>query len=267
MFGLGPPATWYFPAVPAGGSGVTLVRVVQSFKDAGEKAINVMEDRLSRKARVISPDDASRALYVDFEGEKAKPPVLLGCANRLGRGAKPWVWQAVTDPPFGPLAATDGIELLALPEAVERILRRAERKDRLIVAWSEHELDVVEDYCPKHLDRFQARFVNARTFAVHWRNKCHGGGKPATNMLGDYLALIGYEVSEGAGPGRAGETIRVVRKALEKGRGIAGMTENQLRRWRDLREHNLHDCAGMRAVCLKAAREVAARASLVSGAT
>ena len=86
-------------------------------------------------------------------------------------------------------------------------------------------------------------------------------------MLGDYLAMIGYEVSEGAGPGHAGETIRVVRKALEKGRGLAGMTENQLRRWRDLREHNLHDCAGMRAVCLKAAREVAARPSLVSGAT
>ena len=168
------------------------------------------------------------------------------------------MWQAVTDPLFEPLAEADEIELLALPDAVERILQRAERKDRLIVAWSEHELDVVERDCPELLDRFQAKFRNARTFAVHWRNKCHEGRKPATNTLADYLALIEYQVTEGAGPGRAGETIRVVRRALEKRRGIAGLTDNQLRRWRDLREHNLHDCAGMRTVCLQAAREVAA---------
>ena len=47
--------------------------------------------------------------------------------------------------------------------------------DRLIVAWSERELDVVREYCPQHLDRFEARFRNAREFAVRWRNKCHDG--------------------------------------------------------------------------------------------
>jgi hypothetical protein len=190
---------------------------------------------------------------------------LLGCANRPGRGAKPWVWQAVTDGHFEPLATADGIDLLALPEAVERIVRRAERKDRLIVAWSERELNVVKRYCPEHLERFQAKFVNARTVAVHWRNKRHQGRKPATNTLADYLALIEYEVTEGAGPGRAGETIRIVRKALEKRHRIASLTENQLGRWRDLREHNLHDCAGMRTVCLKAAREVTAHGSARPG--
>ena len=216
---------------------------------------------------MISPEDAGRALYIDFEGEKDKPPVLLGCANRVGRVAEPWAWQAVTSPLFGPLAAADGIEVLPLPDAVERILQRAEKRDRLIVAWSEHELDVVKNYCPEHLDRFEALYRNARTFAVHWRNTCHGGHRPATNTLCDYLALIGYEVPEGARPGRAGETIRILRTALDKGRGIADLTENQLRRWRDLRDHNVHDCAGMRAVCLRAAQEVAEHGSLVSAAS
>ena len=222
---------------------------------------------MSKKANVISPGDASRALYIDFEGEKDRAPVLLGCANRLGRGTKPWVWQGITNPLFEPLARADEIELFSLPDAVERILQRAERKDRLIVAWSEHELDVVKDYCPEKLDRFQSRYVNARTLAVQWRNKCHAGQKPPTNTLPDYLVLIAYEVSQGARPGRAGETIRIVRKALQTGHGIQGLTENQLRRWRDLREHNLHDCAGLRAVCLEAAREVAVHASLISGAS
>ena len=186
--------------------------------------------------------------------------MLLGCAHRAGGGATPWVWQAVTDPLFEPLTeADDDIELLPLPDAVERILQRAEAKDRLIVAWTEHELKVVKTYCPQHLARFEARFVNARAVAEHWRNACHDGQKPKTNELADYLALIKYEVSEGAGPGRAGETIGIVGKALEKGLGLNGLTDNQLRRWRDLRTHNLHDCHGMKKVCVLAATELAAR--------
>ena len=97
----------------------------------------------SRKNRLTSAE-ARRALYIDFEGRKDTAPVLLGCAHRAGKGAKPFVWQAVTDPLFEPLTrADDHIESLMLPDAVERILQRAEAKDRLIVAWSEHELDVV----------------------------------------------------------------------------------------------------------------------------
>ena len=213
----------------------------------------------SRRNR-LTPEEARRALYIDFEGRKDNAPVLLGCAHRAGRGAKPWVWQAVTDPLFEPLTrADDDIELLALPDAVEQILQRAEAKNRLIVAWSEHELDVVRERCPQHLARLEARFVNARAVAVHWRNACHGGERPATSQLADYLALIGYEVSKGAGPGRAGETIRIVSKALKKGQGIGGLTANQRRRWQQLRDHNLHDCHGMKKVCVQAADEVAAR--------
>ena len=171
----------------------------------------------SRKNR-ITPDEARRALYIDFEGRKDTAPVLLGCAHRAGKGAKPFVWQVVTDPLFEPLTrADDDIELLPLPDAVERILQRAEAKDRLIVAWSEHELDVVKVHTPQHLARFEARFVNARTFAVYWRNACHGGRKPATNDLPAYLALIEYDLPEGAGPGRAGDTIEDRRRSTQEG--------------------------------------------------
>jgi len=208
-----------------------------------------------------------RALYIDFEGEKLKPPTLLGCANRPGRGPEPWVWQAVTDPLFLPLAKADKIELLDLCGAVERVLQRAERRDRLIVAWSEHELNVVSRYCPDKLDRFEARFVNARAFAVRWRNRCYGGEKPDSNSLADYLALIEHKVPQEAGPGRAAETIRILRKALEKGRAIDEITAIQRRRWASLRLHNDHDCAGMRRVCIRAASEIETASSRMSETT
>ena len=132
-------------------------------------------------------------------------------------------------------------------------------KDRMIVAWSEHELDVVKEYCPEHLARFEARFVNARSVAVYWRNACHAGDKPPTKDLPTYLALVGYDLPDGAGPGLAGETIKRVAAALEKGRGMDGMTTDQRRRWQQLRAHNLHDCHGMKKVCILAAAELAGR--------
>lgn len=35
------------------------------------------------------------------------------------------------------------------------------------------------------------------------------------------------------------------------------MTDDQLHRWQQLRDHNLHDCHGMKKICILAADEVA----------
>lgn len=64
---------------------------------------------------------------------------------------------------------------------------------------------------------------------------------------------------DGAGPGQAGETIRILARALERGRGAAGLTPGQRLRWAQLRDHNRYDCDGMRRVCLIAARELEVR--------
>jgi hypothetical protein len=213
----------------------------------------------------LAPEDAHRALYIDFEGRKDQPPILLGCTRRARVHSDLSVWQAITDPRFESLARADGLESLTLADAVARILARAEAKDRLIVAWSQHELDVVGEYAPEHLERFASRYVNARTLAVRWRNKCHGGAKPASNTLADYLELIGYRVPDGAGPGRAGETIGILERAFDAGRTANYLTDNQRRRWRDLRAHNRHDCTGMRSVCTIAAEEIERASGTSSG--
>jgi hypothetical protein len=204
----------------------------------------------------VTPATIRHALCIDFEGQTDQPPVLLGSARRNGTGGYLPVWQCVTDPTFEPLAARGGMEVLDLHAAVVRILQRAEKNDRQIVAWSNHELDVVREYCPDLLERFEARYVNARTFAEYWRNKCHDRDKPDVATLANYLRLIGHEVPVEYGPGKVGETIRRIRNAVEKGQGIAGLTADQLRRWEDLRAHNRHDCVGMRKVCLRAAGEI-----------
>jgi hypothetical protein len=63
---------------------------------------------------------------------------------------------------------------------------------------------------------------------------------------------VGYQVPEAAGVGRAGDTIRILGDAFDRGRTGAQLTANQRQRWSDLRNHNAHDCAGMRSICMTA---------------
>ena len=207
----------------------------------------------TRRFRILSSAEALRALYIDFEGEKDKPPVLLG-AHRRGRGATPFVHFVVVDQAFASLLEP----ATWLRDAIENIVRRAEHRDRRIVAWSEHELGVVRKLCaddPDLVARFEARFANARAVAERWRNKCHDGDRPDPGRLVDYLGLIGYPLPDEAVGGGVGETIRLIRDRLDRG---LPPTDGQRARWSRLLEHNRHDCVGMRKVCLRATREIEA---------
>jgi hypothetical protein len=190
--------------------------------------------------------EALRALYIDFEGEKDKTPVLLG-VHRRGQGAHPHVHSHVMDAAFG-----SSNEAMSLHDAVLNVVLRAEKGDRRIVAWTEHELKIVRTYLsedPGLVRRFEARFANAKRLAERWRNRLHDGDKPTDGKLASDLALVRYEVPAEGAPGDVGETIRKLRAALERGQTLSA---SQAERWRRLVEHNRHDCIGMRRLTLMA---------------
>jgi hypothetical protein len=195
----------------------------------------------------LTDTEALRALYIDFEGEKDRPPVLLG-VHRRGHGDRPHVQAHIVDRAFGIF----GTAPITLGDAVLNVVQRAEHGDRRIVAWTEHELDVIH----RDLDdallvaRFEARFANARRVAERWRNRDHGGKKPHDGRLASYVALIDYSVPVEAGSGDVGQTIRDIRGRIDRG---LPPTPGQVERWRRLVEHNRHDCIAMRRVCLAAA--------------
>ena len=195
--------------------------------------------------------DALRALYIDFEGNKGQPPVLLG-VHRVGRGQHPHVQQDVTDPAFEGLVP----RYLPLLDAVRNVVVRAEKNGRLIVAWTEHELKVVRRDCavdPDLVARFEARYVNAYSVAKRWCYWAHGGDKPAKRTLYAWLSLIGWPVSEEAEAGHVGATLTSMRTTLEAGRELA---PSQLAAWDRLVAHNHLDCVGLRRLCLAASAEL-----------
>ncbi len=124
--------------------------------------------------------------------------------------------------------------MLSLSDAVESDPAcRAEKRDRLIVAWSNHELNVVERDCPEHLERFKARYVNARTLIVNWRNARHGGAKPQSNTLAAYFTYLGIRCRTPLAPAGRAQTIKVLQDAFARGKRVEQLTDNQRARWDD----------------------------------
>ena len=117
----------------------------------------------------LAPEAAARALYIDFEGQKDQPPILLGCTRRSGADQLHMVRQVITDPVFGPLARADHLELLSLADAVLRIIQRAEKADRLIVAWTERERE-----SSPHSPRRRRRTSSSRVLVALFGNPNFG---------------------------------------------------------------------------------------------
>ncbi|MGH2513301.1 MAG: hypothetical protein ACRDGQ_11500 [Candidatus Limnocylindrales bacterium] len=209
-----------------------------------------------RPFRQLSYAEASRALYIDFEGPKDQAPVLLGI-HRRGRGPKPFLQQDVLDPAFAGL----GCRLMTLRGSISNVVARAEHRDCRIISWSEYDLEVIRTLRaddPALVARFEHRYANALGVAKRWMNRLHRADLPPDGRLAEFLAYIGYEVPPDAPSGRVGETIRIIRPRLERGEKL---TARQQQRWIELLEHNRYDCAGMRAVCLRATRELDAESA------
>ena len=199
---------------------------------------------MARQHRQMTPLEARTAFYIDFEGGKDAPPVLIGILRKHTQ-------QYLVEPAFRDL----GPAHLELRQAVAMVVTRAEKQQRRIVSWSEHDLDIVRSLTnePALIARFESRYANGRALAARWATRAPDIEKPASGALEYYLELVGYEVPEWAGPGQVGSTIRSLHQRLAAGRQP---TESQLERWGHLLEHNRHDCEGMRAVCIRAATEL-----------
>jgi hypothetical protein len=197
-----------------------------------------------RQSKQLTPLEARTAFYLDFEGGKDASPVLMGYLRKRTQ-------QYVVEPAFRDL----GPAYLELRQAVATVVTRAEKQQRRIVSWSEHDLEIVRSLTkePALIARFESRYANGRALAARWAARAPGIEKPVSGDLERYLELVGYEVPETAGPGQVGATVRSLHQRLAAGRAP---TDAQLERWAHLLEHNRHDCEGMRVVCIRAATEL-----------
>lgn len=224
---------------------------------------------------LLTESEAQRALYIDFEGNANFPPTLLGVLAANGSGLCNF-FQDVVEAAFSDCAVAHSHEIGegnycrtgSLTHVIDTLVDRAREEDRLIVAWSGHEWDVVREYSgvsPRSLSEFDRRFRSAIPTAKDYKRRCFQSHvfppKPkkgfvpwGTHTLPNYLRMVGYPIPSGSGPGLTGKNLAYLRAELErKGGEHAALTPASKGKWSRVLSHNLHDCCGMRELMLRAA--------------
>jgi hypothetical protein len=204
--------------------------------------------------RTLTREQATTAVYMDFEGRVDRPPVVLGMVDALGERPR----QVVLDPLFAPAAERDGLEVAPIVEVVEGIVAMAEKEDRILIGWSHHEEEVVRALCTEELaHRFSARYRSAIETARRWRRRTYPGAGPLPdgNRLAAYLRLAGYRVPPAHGPSRTGKTLGILTEAFERGQVWEDLTGRRRARWTSLLGHNADDILGLRELCLVATND------------
>jgi hypothetical protein len=223
--------------------------------------------------KLLTPEEARRAIYVDFEGRKKEPEMLLGVSWQRHKSGPPWLRHYIVDKRLSSIA--DQFEMAGADvaghewvvsstrQAVTELLQLAKKQDRLIVAWSQHDFKVVSQgpglspYQRRHL---VPRYRDAKETARKWVGRGIAGtslppGK--SHSLDRYQRMIGYQVPDAYGINRTGENLGKLIEALQKRGAWHKLTDRQQQRAIEVIGHNYHDLDGMREIVTRAAQGLA----------
>jgi hypothetical protein len=152
-------------------------------------------------------------------------------------------------------------------EALRLLISDPPSSDGSIVAWSRYDLEVIErhGHSASTVKAIAARYENALDIARVWRRRVrpslvlpldHRGRE--THELKAYMAHAGYRVPRVLAAGQAAGWGRYVLEQIDKApHGYRGVKPLAKRRWHHLLHYNFHDCAGLKVVHERAARELA----------
>jgi hypothetical protein len=203
--------------------------------------------------------EADRAVYIDFEKCVKNPPSLVGILWAptdpvTGRVSSNWHFeQAVLETALHTAARATGGPCIAcsLDAKLLDLVELVVREDRLIVAWSVHDLAVIEEYFEEPasvVKSIRDRYRNALHTVRPWRRRTFPHVTLTSNSLYEYLRLTGFRVRPHVGRQKVAKQIRAVREQLRSGKAYGALTPNAKRHWGKILEHNRNDCLGMRKV-------------------
>ena len=199
--------------------------------------------------RSLTRDEARRAIWIDFEGRKNQEPCLAGV---LVDGDYSSI---ILNPNFVRISEKKNLRQLSLGDFVLDMLSCSYQHNRVIVAWSEHELKIMEEFDSVNLYKkyrnanlLVKRFFKKRR-RVTYKNLLEKSKKDKENKLNrgvglkDYLGVdfvkydypVDFECFSPAG------TISEIEKAISN-KKIKQATNS----FGELINYNEHDCIGMK---------------------
>ena len=210
-----------------------------------------MDRSLERKySKTLTRDEADRAIYIDFEGREEKPPSLVGVLVDN-------VYSAIIlNPEFKSVAENRKLFEQPLEQFVTDTLSTACRERRVIVAWSEHELNTMQEFNDGTLEE---RYRNANKLVKNFfktkptfkklKKEIKKSAKWNKNKVGlkdllwlDYVKYVYPTHLKSFSPAKA---ISRMEDQLAKYSDYLKVSPGTKRSFSNLITYNEHDCRGM----------------------
>ena len=188
------------------------------------------------KQTPILPEQARRAVFFDFEGFADRPPALLGVAIE-GK-----LQQVVLDPKLEQAADAKGLQVSSLHKEALRLQNIAKNEDRLLVAFTRHELKVCWDFCQVDLGPY---YWDAHKAARPWRRVHHPEHASEPRDLLHYFRVVGLEPPQHHGVKKTTARLKAVIEQLQRHGEYNRLTPTAKGKWTKVLQHNEHDCLGL----------------------
>ncbi len=205
----------------------------------------------SKHPRSLTRDEARRAIWLDFEGGINKLPSLAGVLVE-GRYS-----AIILHPDFGSLAKTRKLVHKSFGDFVGDTLSTASQEERVIAAWSEHELNQMEGFddgileaCYRNANKLVLKFFKNKPTFKKLKKKIKKADGWYKNKVGlkDLLGLdyIKYNYPDRLKSFSPSETISRMEGQLAKHGGNYRRVDTDAKRaFTQLIGYNEHDCKGM----------------------
>ena len=196
--------------------------------------------------RRISPEEAFRGVYIDFEGFQGEPPALLGRVSEYS------FQQIVVDPDYRPVAYKSGCKYSEFSEAIENIVEMCRNESRVLVGFSRAEVHKIENYTDIDV---RPLYRDAHKIGRRWINRLHRSTVDEWTF-DQFMEFMGYEKPTHFGHQKVTHRLRGVRNGLRARGTYEELTAVQKAKWTKLLKYNRVDCLGMRDLVLRAASEL-----------
>ena len=190
---------------------------------------------MSKQSRIL-PEQARRAVFFDFEGFADRPPALLGVA------VEGELQQVVLDPRLEQAADAKGLQVSSLHEEALKLENLAKNEDRLLVAFTRHELRVCRDFGQVDLEAY---YWDAHKAARPWRRVHHPGHAKEPRDLLHYFRLVGLDPPQHHGFKKTTVRLKAVIEQLQHHGEYSRLTSTAKGKWTKVLQHNEHDCLGL----------------------
>ena len=207
---------------------------------------------------MLSPDEAHRAIYIDFEGFQDKEPAILGSLWAYGKTPADNKLRCVHDIHHPSLRSiVDEVKLnhgdlkdyqqhsRSVEQSLNALLLLAQAQDRLLVSWSASELLRIGEYVSSDLfTLFLDTYRDGKATAKAWRAMPKG-----KNKLVHFFETTDYPFDlEVYGPRKTTQRLNSVVNGVKNKGSYEALIASQKENWGNLLLHNFYDCHGLRHV-------------------